>query len=409
MDSTLQTIVDSILALRANSFSAPFAPYGGKEASFTPFCFAILGDDPGHRQLFHMAGWKTLSARARYFADLPWVPPPADVSRSAMDDSEMPPKASRRTLRQSTDLEIAFAMHDTLFPQSTSGLPIPATDPTARRNLLKPIYQKAALKVTDIYNLKPTPLWQLPELRDDFYLCFAPCLLHNWNLGIVKWLFRQVGRRFGTSYMSEMNHFLSVSSSSEYARPLNIPNSIRRPIYSTKEKDCLAMKGTLWSELLKVGAPVVRAVVSLFRNAGWADKADKDWIGGRIDTEVEEHCRYLTLAAKIQDLLYSDRFLPGDVKQLEELIFELKCQLIRTLKPVIRDTGQFSPKKPKQPKHSEDSTPSSAATSSNSHNFVPSNDDAEDEETVNTEGEADKEEELELDTNFDFPNWETRT
>ena len=329
----------------------------GVTKRFFPVVFAILGDDPGLREVAKLAGWKAERARARFFADL-WKSPGPEVDRSQLPDSGMPKKPLDREVRCLKALRQAL---DSFSPLQVT---------VARKQFLER-YGSLGLKTSDVQNLEPTTFWKLDEIKEDFYFVFAPDLLHSWSLGIVKWLFRQIGRRYGVKFMNNINTLLSATPATpdHTLERIQVPRELRRNIYSPSNKDCLSMKGSLWNELLKIGGPLINQVISEDRQTRTFTMKNDKWKSPQeSDEEKEKWLRIFDKANQIQSILFSSSFDGNLVSDLNERIWEFKCFCIRTMKQNPKRNGT----KKKKMIEAED-------------------------------------EDAELDITFEFPNWETRT
>ena len=146
---------------------------------------------------------------------------------------------------------------------------------------------------------------KLDEVDHRFYSVFAPCLLHLWQLGIVKTLFKWIGIFNGKEFMKNINTYLKTTPS--------LNSEIKMEIYNNGfTGTTFPRQGKFWKILI--------TSVGIFNN--FMVK-----FGLLQDLNFKKTIEILEMTLNLQDCLFKKRFSDQDLEILSQKIFEWKKQI----------------------------------------------------------------------------------
>lgn len=202
---------------------------------------------------------------------------------------------------------------------------LPSLTPEINRleNLVPHVFRKAGMIWGESAKLKSfrdrCPLWELLGMADDWPLQFPPCLLHVWNLGILKHMMLWIGHFLGKKFVMATKAILEKSDTN-LLHGFQIEPDLCQPIYGSA--DCgsalttRSHRGSFWAAFYR--GPFSNLLCT----------QSSKWIKDDTDRErLEKIIRMVKLTKELQSRLYMTSWTNDDCDQLEMLIYRWKLKV----------------------------------------------------------------------------------
>lgn len=311
--------VDPLLRIRTSLDASKHVVVEG--VTYHPRLFLVLGDDVGHRAISGLSGW--IGLLSRYHTD--------ECGRYKRTAAPNTTSGKRSTTNSVSDHFLPAAPAPMIKLSSNRNVRSARVTIRLYRRLLR-CWELHFEEEMDVSRLLPKveaefkaagvrwPGWSkkkpeipclllLEECMESLYEMLAPCLLHLWQLGLLKRMWFWIGQVLGQELRGLINDAVRTR------KLLPGIDTLQREDIWASSSECAPLPGNFWRELTKYGHTIL--TVTLRRG---------------ISSGVPNNCAVVSTllqhTASLQNLLYRRKFTLKEVSDLEVLIQAWKQELV---------------------------------------------------------------------------------